>query len=77
MPVPWRSGTITTPALMREQRADLARVQRRAVAGDEQDALGAALERGFDPAGGGGGLARLDRVVDDDARRCRRSRPAR
>ena len=66
VPLPWRSGTITTPAPGEavEQRADLVRVERRAVARDEQRALGAARDRGRDAAGRGVGLAGLRRVVD-------------
>ena len=47
VPVPWRSGTITTPAprLRRRAARRSRRVQQRAVAGGEQDALGAQLRR--------------------------------
>jgi hypothetical protein len=48
-----------------EQLGDLVGVDGRAVAGDEQRALGAALEGGVDPAAHGRGLADLLRVVHD------------
>ena len=52
-------------AAPREQRADLVGVERRAVAGHEQDALGAEREGGLDAERGRRGLAGLAVVVDD------------
>ena len=55
-----------------QQRGDLARVERRAVAGHEQRAPRAAADRGGDAERRGVGLAGLGRIVDDvRARRAR------
>ena len=74
VPVPWRSGTISADGGVdrsREQLLELVGVEQRAVAGDEQHALGAVLERGADA------LARRRRCgpARRPRSRSRRSRP--
>ena len=60
MPVPWRSGTIADVALGHagQQPVELARVEQRAVAGEQDDAVGAVGFGAGDP-----GQRRLDVAV--------------
>ena len=70
VPVPWRSGTIDDRAAGRravEQRVELGGIERRAVAGDEQHARRAVLDRVRDADQRGGALAVLA-VVDEHGR---------
>ena len=67
MPVPWRSGTIADVALgdAGQQPVELARVQQRAVAGEEDDALGALGFGAGDPRQGRLDVAAVVGVGDD------------